>query len=143
MEKQNALTATQERKEQLDKIMSMDRRNRRAMLRIRRNANRRPFARFRSGIPTGTTPHFTMWMSDLRIKSALQKMSLSALAEATPGRTGSAFALLYVGGIKNVFDLTQSTVERLLAVRHVGIASLGAVEKYLLERQVKPRWTVN
>jgi hypothetical protein len=101
-------------------------------------------ARVRSGIRTGTTKHFKMWMADLKLKSALQKTSTADLADNTNvgALCRSAFAVMFVHGIRNVYDLTQADVATLLKLPSVGIKKLEAVEAYLLENNVKPRWTV-
>jgi len=101
-------------------------------------------ARVRSGVRTGSTPHFNLWMADLKLKSALQKTSLSKLADHThPGALcRSAFALLFNAGIRNVYALTQADVADLLRVNGVGVKKLEAVEAYLLKNNVKTRWTV-
>jgi len=100
--------------------------------------------RVRSGVRTGTTPHFRLWMADLKLKSVLQKTSLAALSEHTHvgALCRSAFALLFNAGIRNVFDLTQADVADLLRINGIGVKKLEAVEAYLLENKVKTRWTV-
>lgn len=126
------------------KIEAMHRPHRRALLRQRHGADSRPFARQRSGLPTGTTPHFKLWMADLRMQSNLQKLKLDSLADATgtPSTIASSFALLYIGGIKNVYQLATAPIERLLKVRGIGIKRLEAIEAELLKRHVKTSWTV-
>jgi hypothetical protein len=101
-------------------------------------------ARVRSGIRTGTTPHFRLWMADLKLKSVLQKTSTADLADHTAvgALARSAFALVFVAGIRNVYDLTQADVADLLRINGIGVKKLEAVEAYLLEHNVKPRWTV-
>lgn len=141
MEKQNAATAQEEKAEQLSKIMSMDRRNKRARLRIRHNANRRPFARVRSGLPTGTTPHFRAWMADLSAKSALQSLKTAALAESLSGDLASAMALLHVGGYRNVWAVARADIADLLRLNGIGIKRLEKVEEYLTARRVPLKWT--
>lgn len=130
-----------------EKWNALTRFQRRAALRSVAHAagiNRAPgSSRVRSGIPTGTTSHFRMWMADLSTRSALQRLKLNTLAENTEGRLARGLALLYVGGVKNVLDLSQARVEDMLDMQGIGIATLDVVEKYLLERQVTPRWTVS
>jgi hypothetical protein len=100
-------------------------------------------ARIRSGIRTGTTPHFRLWMADLQLKSALQRTKTEVLADhdATPPLAASAYALMFIDGIRNVFQLTQVTAERLLSIDGIGPKKLAAVEQHLLENNVKPSWT--
>jgi hypothetical protein len=100
-------------------------------------------ARVRSGIRTGTTKHFRLWMADLKLKSTLQKTSTAALADHTgvPSLASSAFALMYIAGIRNVYDLTQISIERLLGINGIGLKKAEAVEEYLLRHSVKPSWT--
>ena len=101
-------------------------------------------ARVRSGIRTGTTKHFRMWMADLQLKSTLQKTSLADLADHTHVGTlcRSAFAIMFVNGIRNVYDLTQADLAVLLRLPDIGPKKLEAVEKYLLANNVKTKWTV-
>lgn len=127
----------------LQKILTLPRKDKRARLRIRHGAIKRPFARVRSGVRTGTTPHFALWMADLSALRALQRIKLDVLADsdATPGNVAQAFALLYVGGVKNVADLSRADVGRLLAIDGIGLKRLEAVEKYMTERHVGLAWT--
>jgi hypothetical protein len=101
-------------------------------------------ARIRSGIRTGTTKHFRLWMADLQLKSALQKTSTADLADQmhVSALCRSAFAIMFVHGIRNVYDLTRANVATLLKLPDVGPKKLEAVEAYLLEHNVKPSWTV-
>lgn len=137
---------SQHRMEQIKaSIAHKDRRTRRALLpRHRVGIMQAPgSARVRSGIRTGRTKHFNLWMADLRMKSALQKTSTAALADhdGVPALAQSAFALMYIAGIRTVWDLTQVTIQRLLAIDGIGPKKAEAVEDYLLEHTVKPSWT--
>lgn len=143
MEKQSAATAQEEKAEQMEKINSLPRKAKRASLRIRHGANRQPFARFRSGIPTGTTAHFRAWMADLSVRSAMERLKLNALAESAESKVAGPLAMLYVGGFKSVWDVARADVNALLAVRGIGPAGLDHVETYLKARNVKLAWTVN
>lgn len=136
-------TAQEEKAEQMAKIEAMPRKEKRARLRIRHGANRRPFARPRSGLATGTTAHFRMWMADLNIRSAMERLKLNHLAENAESKVAGPFALLYVGGFKSVWDVARADVSALLAVRGIGPVSLEHVETYLKARNVKLAWTVN
>ena len=135
MENQNAVTAQQEKAEQLEKIQSMNRREKRSMLRDR------PNARVRSGAATGSTPHFKAWMADLSAKSALQRLKTADLAESTSGDLASAWALLSVGGLKSVWDVSQTHLGRLMVVNGIGLKRLEKVEEYLKARRVPLKWT--
>ncbi len=99
--------------------------------------------RFRSGTRTGSTKHFDFWMADLKLKSALQKTKTAKLAEHThPGAlVRSAFALLHNARVKNVWAVTQLTIEQLLAIDGIGVKKAEALEKYLAENNVKTAWT--
>lgn len=144
MENQKAENAHQEALEEHEKkIMAMARKDRRRHLRIRHGADRRPFARVPSGVRTGTTKHFSMWMADLSIRSAMQRLKLNALAESAESKVAGPLAMLYVGGFKSVWDVARADVNALLAVRGIGPVSLDAVETYLKARNVKLAWTVN
>lgn len=122
-----------------------DRRTRRAMYPAHRPGIMQApgSARVRSGIRTGTTKHFALWMQTLKLQSALQKTSTGDLADhpAVPSLAQSAFALMFFGGIRNVWELTQAPIERLLSIRDIGPKKLEAVETYLVEHKVKPSWT--
>lgn len=122
-----------------------DRRTRRALLPKHRTSFLQApgSARVRSGVRTGRTKHFQLWMADLSMKSALQKTSTADLADhdGVPPLAQSAFALAFMDGIKNVWDLTQANIERLLSIPQIGPKNLEAVEQYLLEHNVKPSWT--
>lgn len=122
-----------------------DRRTRRALLpRHRVGIMQAPgSARVRSGIRTGRTKHFNLWMADLRMKSALQKTSTADLADhtATPALASSAFALMFVAGLRSVWDVTSASLADILAIEGIGPKKAEAVEDYLLDHKVKPSWT--
>lgn len=129
-------------KERLRKIMELPRNERRSMLRTRQVRSSSLFSRVRSGVPTGTTPHFRRWMAELGNKSLLQGMKLDAMADQLDGRLASTLALLRVsGGIRNVYQLSQKSVEELLSVSQVGPARLAEVEQYLTSKNVPLNWT--
>lgn len=142
MERPEATKAHEEAKEQLDKIASLNRRNRRTMLRKQHSLRNRPFARVTSGTPTGTTPHFRLWKADLLSHSILQGLKLDKLADdIEDAKVAGGMALLYLGGVKNVADLKRRKVEDLLAIDRIGLDRLEAVETYLRERNVALNWT--
>jgi hypothetical protein len=118
--------------------------NRKARRSIAKHGTGGPLSRVPSRTRTGSTPHFKAWMADLKVKSALQKLSVASLAEHpdTPPLAANAYALLFVDGIKNVFDLTQATADRLLRVSGIGPKKLETVKSHLAENNVKTRWTV-
>lgn len=123
----------------LSKIMEMSRPERRRHLHYRSAA---PHRRVRSGVPTGTTPHFRAWMADLDRKRILHGMKLDHLADTLDGRLASTFALLRVGGrIRNVYQLSQANLADLLSIPQVGPARLAEVEKYLNGKRVELNWT--
>lgn len=95
----------------------------------------------RTGTRTGTTQHFSAWMADLQAKSALQKMKLNQIADSVGDqKVAAAFALLYVGGIKNVWQLTQAKFADLMAVNGIGVKRLDLVAGYLKSKSVKCGW---
>jgi hypothetical protein len=69
-------------------------------------AERREVIGRRTGTRTGSPKHFALWMADLAAKSALQRLKLDRLAEATDGDVAAGLAILRVNGVKNVFDLS-------------------------------------
>lgn len=143
-ESESKLSAEEQRNLEMQKIMELPREQKRARLRIRHGAHSRPFARVRSGRPTGQTAHFAKWMADLRAVTSLRRLKLDRLADDLTGDLAAAFAILRVnGGIKTIYDLTQCDVHHLLSVQQIGPKRLALVEKFLRERNVNPAWTVN
>lgn len=140
-------TPTVQTKNRVDQKPFKNRRKRRALLPKHRIGFMQASGsgRVRSGVRTGTTPHFKLWMADLKLKSALQKTSTSALADhdRTPPLAASAYALMFIAGIKNVYDLTQVSLADLLRINGIGPKKLEAVEAHLLENNVKSSWTAN
>lgn len=122
------------------KLESMPRKEVRKRTQIRHGVIRKPFARFRSGLRTGTSPHFAMWMADLKIKSVLQGTSLASLADRETGDVATAYGLLFVGGYKSVYALTQATERDLLAVKGIGPKRLDLVKANLASHQVAVNW---
>lgn len=101
----------------------------------------RPFARFRSGVRTGITPHFAVWMADLRMKSALQRTSLASLADRHDSAVlAGTYGMLHVGGFRSVWDLTQADARDLLCVKGIGPKRLEDVKRDLVTRHVAVRW---
>lgn len=128
--------------EKLDKVLAMDRRNRRSRLRIRHGVKTSPHARTRSGLATGKPAHVERWQLEGQIKSALQRLSTSTLADQVEdAAVAGGMALLYLGGFKSVWSVSQASVEKLLAVKGIGPKRLEAVEGYLRERSVDLKWT--
>lgn len=108
---------------------------------IRHSAVSRPFARVRSGIRSGTTPHFAAWMADLDVSRTLHAIKLDALAEST-SEEAATFAQLFVRGkIKNVLQLSKKEIEDLIPLVGGDVDGLLAVEKYLNARRVRLNWT--
>lgn len=130
------------RKAELKKIMELPRKEKRARLRIRQPWPTSAHGRVRSGIRTGTTPHFAAWMADLNVARVLHGIKLDTLADQLEGRLASTFAVLRVsGGYKNVLQLSKADVADLLRIPSIGIKSLEAVEDYLNSRRVRVHWT--
>lgn len=99
----------------------------------------------RVGRRTGTTTHFAAWKAEGKVKSILQKTRTAQLADYMEGndKAASGFALLYLAGFRNVWDLSQAKRADLLAAKGVGIATLGHVEDYLKAQSVALAWSVN
>ena len=98
--------------------------------------------RRRVGRRTGQPVHFLQWKAEGAVKSALQRMSTESMAEKLDGALASAFALLAVGGIRNVWDVANKPIEDLLAVKGIGLHRLSLVEAYLKSKDVSLTWTV-
>lgn len=99
----------------------------------------------RVGRRTGTTPHFARWKAEGRIKSLLQRTKTVAVAESLPDKANgvaSGFALLAVGGYRNLWQVSQADLADLLAVKGIGPARLKFVESYLSSKGVQLNWTV-
>ena len=98
--------------------------------------------RRRVGRRTGHPVHFLQWKAEGAVKSALQRMSTETMAVKLDGALASAFALLAVGGIRNVWDVANKPIEELLAVKGIGLHRLSLVEAYLKSKDVSLTWTV-
>ena len=96
----------------------------------------------RVGRRTGKSVHFMNWKAEGAVKSALQRLKTEHLADSLDGNLATAFALLSVGGVKNVWDLANADVEKLLKVRGIGPTRLELVEAYLKAKDVTVTWTV-
>lgn len=99
----------------------------------------------RSGTRTGTTSHFAAWKAEGELKSILQRTKTAAVADSLPSAENGAaagFALLSVGGFKNLWDVSQATEQELLAVKGIGIVRLGFVADYLKGKGVDLAWSV-
>lgn len=93
----------------------------------------------RSGTRTGQPAHFALWMADLAAKSALQRLKLDRLAESTDGDVAAGMAILWVNGVKNVWDLSVlPAVDP--ALGKLTAAQLTAVAKYLKGKRVDVAW---
>jgi hypothetical protein len=107
----------------------------------RHGAHRRPFARVRSGIRTGTTAHFAAWMSDLRAKSALQRLTtLSIALYHDDASVAAGYAIAHGGGVKTVWDLSRRSEAELLAIKGMGPKRLIAIRDDLNRRSVRVDW---
>jgi hypothetical protein len=126
--------------EELAKLKAMRRKEKRRRLSIRHRNITKPHARLRSGLRTGTTPHFTMWMADLAMKSALQRTKTLALAEAAKDpQTGAAYAMA-ARRYRNVFDLSHADEADLLAIKGMGPVRLRALKADLASHNVAVVW---
>lgn len=121
--------------------------------RTRRSNGERSGRKFTKGWPlvpartrTGTTPHFSMWMADLKLKSTLQRTKLAALAESTQDpKAAAAYAIVASAKgrpYKSVWDLAGASRTDLLALSGVGPAKLTAIHADLTAHNVKVRWSV-
>jgi hypothetical protein len=117
-----------------EKLMAMNRRERRhAVVKL---------ATARTGMRTGTTPHFALWMADLKQKSALQKLKLNKLIEHLPDQEHGVLAPLracHVAGIKSVWDLSQTKPN----AKGIGPKRLAEIEAYLKSKDIPLKWTAN
>ena len=101
-----------------------------------------PFARSRSGLRTGSTPHFAAWKAEGELRSKLQRMKTVALAEQIEENSiAIPFALLNGGGFKTIWQVAQADLAELLAVPQMGPARLAKVETYLAGKRVPLNWT--
>lgn len=109
---------------------------------IRHGADQRPFARVRSGAPTGTTPHFKAWMADLDAGRQLYAIKLDHLADTLNIAVAGIFATLFVKGkVRNVLQLSKMNIETLLPIVSGDLDGLAAVESYLNSKRVRLAWT--
>jgi hypothetical protein len=146
MQKVQMPTAEAKRREEEGKPLDLSRRGKRRIQRAldsHQSLQAQTSGRVRAGVRTGTTPHFKLWQADLKLKSTLQKTKTARLAELTlPGAlVRSAFALLHNAGVKNVWAVTQLTIEQLLAIDGIGVKKAEALEAYLVANNVQPSWT--
>jgi hypothetical protein len=88
-----------------------------------------------------TTPHFAMWMADLKIKSALQRMKIAKLAKTGTDSKLSGSYTLVSGRYKSLWDLIHATRSDLLALPGVGPARLKALHADLIAHNVQPNWS--
>jgi hypothetical protein len=97
----------------------------------------------KAGHRTGTTPHFERWKAEGALKSALQRTKTAHLADRIEDndRAASGFALLFLAGYKNVWDLAQAKRSDLLKAKGVGLVTLGYVEEYLKAQKVELAWS--
>jgi hypothetical protein len=94
----------------------------------------------RTGTRTGSPKHFALWMADLAAKSALQRMKLDRLAEATDGDTAAGLAILRVNGVKNVWDLSMIQPGLPSALDALSPQQVIAVADYLKKNRVNAVW---
>lgn len=129
------------KEDELSKIKALHRKERRRKLSIRHRGIMRPSFQARSGLPTGTTPHFKMWMADLKMMSALQRTRLLDLAEASksPG-AASAYMLCYKHGFRNVFELTRADAPEMQDVAGLGPVRLSTLKADLAKANVAVAW---
>lgn len=100
--------------------------------------------RTRTGKATGTTPHFRMWMADLRIKSALQRMKTSQLAKsAGDDHPQAASALSFLAEdrrYRKLSAIVEAERADLLSISGIGPKRLDALAAYLRSKRVQVRW---
>lgn len=115
-----------------EKIEQMNRAEKRGYQRDGKSRERR----------TGTTQHFARWRAEGRAKSTLQRLKLSQLAESIEdGELSATFGLLFVGGVKSAWDLSQAPLGDLLQISGIDPVRLGSVEDYLTGKKVPLQWT--
>jgi len=124
------------------KMQDLNRTQQRKRLRIRHGASNRPFARIRSGVRTGTTPHFKMWMADVNLRRALQGTKIGYLADRhnDPSLALSYRLILRHGYLKTVWDLTQASKAQLHDTPGLGPVRIAALKADLAKRQVLVNW---
>lgn len=103
-----------------------------------------PPAGVRTGSATGTTSHFERWKREGAAKSALQRIRLDRMADRDDlvPDAAAGYALLFIAGIKTVWDLSQITDDSKLWVKGVELRHLTTVEQDLKRRNVSLEWTV-
>ncbi len=123
------------------KVQDMPRKEVRRKVQIRHRIGK-PFARIRSGIRTGTTPHFAMWMQDLKMKSALQNITIASLADRQSdlALAGAYKAIQRHGHFRNVWELTQATKAQLHDTPGLGPKRIAAIKADLASRHVAVKW---
>lgn len=100
-----------------------------------------PHARFRSGLATGTTPHFKAWKQEVQIKKALMGIRTSEVAEKHPQiKVSQAFGLV-AEKYPNLYLLSQARKSDIIALPGVGPATVGRIYAYLTANNVKTSWT--
>jgi hypothetical protein len=136
-----SLVPERAKEEELERIKSLPRKQKRAKLRIRHGNLTRNHSRVRSGLPTGSTLHFARWMAELEFKSALQRIKLDAIAatHAEP-QTVAAYALAYKAGYRSVWDLKQATKSQMLDITGMGPVRLRTLSADLKSRNVQVNW---
>jgi hypothetical protein len=124
---------------------SKDRKMRRAFARQARkiaHGQGGMFSRFRSGLATGTTPHFKSWMAEKNMTHALRTARTSWVADNHPqGKVREAFGLVQTR-FPSILDLAHATKRQILSVEGVGPASAKRIHAYLISNRVQPNWEV-
>jgi hypothetical protein len=123
-----------------EKIEASNRKQKRRMLSIRHGQGGM-LSRFRSGVRTGTTPHFRMWMADLKMKSALQRTKTLEIAHNHPApQTGAAYLMAHRGGYRTIWSLVQASEADLLTIPQMGPVRVRLLKADLASRNVSVNW---
>lgn len=122
-----------------EKLAVMNRQQRRKVL--IRHGSGGMYSRFTSGARTGTTPHFARWQAEGRIKSSLQKISLTKLIDAAPDvKTSAAYAMLRGTEYCNAWAISTANRRHLLRIDGMGPAKLRLIHEHLTSHGVRLTW---
>lgn len=95
---------------------------------------------------TGRTAHFTAWLAEQAVRSHLQKMHTTWLAdrleEKADAKLAAVLRSLADGGYRSVLSIAEASRTDLLAVKGVGRVGLRKLHEYLSKHQVPMSWEV-